>query len=93
MASFSKQKRRLTEAYAFPGFRPQPTVRGVFGDPKACVIDLVRRSKKQPAAAAAGSTTAGTTGVRAEHGICRAVTGGSIWSSRSGVSSARAAVK
>jgi hypothetical protein len=77
MAFLSRQKRRLTEAYAFSGFRPQPTVRGVFGDPKACVIDLVRRSKKRPAAAAAVSTAAGTIGVRAEHEICRAVTGGS----------------
>ena len=43
--------RRLWDAYAFPGFRPRPTVRGVFGDPKARVITLERRSKKRSAAA------------------------------------------
>ena len=45
----------------FPGFRPQPTVRGVFGDPKARVITLARRSKKRSAAAAGECTRAGTT--------------------------------
>jgi hypothetical protein len=32
-------------AYAFPGFRPEGTVRGIFGDPKARIIKLNRRSK------------------------------------------------
>ena len=45
MATSTKRMRRLWDAYAFPGFRPQPTVRGVFGDPKARVIILERRSK------------------------------------------------
>ena len=31
MANSAKRQRRLWDAYAFPGFRPQPTVRGVFG--------------------------------------------------------------
>jgi len=38
MANSAKRQRRLWDAYAFPGFRPQSTVRGVFGDPKARVI-------------------------------------------------------
>ena len=29
------KKRRLEDQYRFPGFRPDPTVRGIFGDPKA----------------------------------------------------------
>jgi len=45
MANKAKRRRRLWDAYAFPGFRPQSTARGVFGDPKARVITLVRRSK------------------------------------------------
>src|SRR4030067_1001213 len=45
-----KPKRLLSDTYAFPGFRPEPMVRGVFGDPKARVIALKRRSKKRPAA-------------------------------------------
>ena len=93
MANSSKRKRRLTDAYAFPGFRPQPMVRGVFGDPKACVIDLVRRSKKHSVAVAAEFKADGTTDVRARRAICPAATGGFTWSSRSGVSCARVAAK
>ena len=64
MAKTSKRKRRLTDAYTFPGFRAQPVVRGIFGDSKACIIDLVRRSKKRNAAAVAGCNRAGTTSAR-----------------------------
>jgi transposase len=47
--------------YSFPGFRPKPTVRGIFGDPKARVIRLERRSKKRRAGAAVACRWAGTT--------------------------------
>jgi hypothetical protein len=43
-----RKNRRLHDAYRFPGFRPEPTVRGLFGDPKACLVRLVRRGKKLP---------------------------------------------
>src|ERR1035437_4503959 len=52
MANSSKRQRRLWDTYTFPGFRPQPTVRGVFGDPKARIITLARRAKKRFAGAA-----------------------------------------
>lgn len=39
--------RRLWDTYRFPGFRPQHTVKGIFGDPKARVVRLVRRGKKR----------------------------------------------
>jgi len=45
MARAAKRSRRLSDTYWFPGFRPEPTVRGIFGDPKALVIGLKRRSK------------------------------------------------
>src|SRR5437868_4641682 len=45
MANSAKRPRRLQDAYAFPGFRPHRIVHGVFGDPKARVIVLVRRSR------------------------------------------------
>jgi hypothetical protein len=45
MATSSKPK-RLADAYRFPGFQPRAMLRGVFGDRKARVITLVRRSKK-----------------------------------------------
>jgi hypothetical protein len=46
MANSSKRRRRLWDTYTFPGFRPQPTVRGIFGDPKARLITLARRANK-----------------------------------------------
>jgi len=45
MATSMKRSQRLLDAYRFPGFRPQATVKGVFGDPKARVVTLVRREK------------------------------------------------
>jgi len=47
MANSAKRRRRLWDAYAFPGFHPQLTVRGVFDDPKARVkIEHARMSTK-----------------------------------------------
>ena len=40
MANSAKRQRRPWNEYAFPGFRPLPTVRGVFGDAKARVITV-----------------------------------------------------
>src|SRR5262252_9234964 len=60
MARTRQRRRRLWDAYCFPGFRPQPTVHGVFGDPKARVIKLKRRSKKRIADAVVVSRWAGT---------------------------------
>src|SRR6185437_528088 len=48
-ASMAKLK-RLLDIYRFPGLVPQPKVRGIFGDPLAVVITLVRRRKKRSAA-------------------------------------------
>ena len=59
MARTAKLRRRLWDAYCFPGFWPEPTVRGIFGDPKARVISLKRRSKN--AAAVGWVRWAGTT--------------------------------
>ena len=44
------RKRRLIEAYEFPGFRPKSIVTGVFGAPGVRVITLVRPGKKTSAA-------------------------------------------
>ena len=49
MAAAGRRRRRLWDAYAFPGFRPERTVRGIFGDPKARIVRLKRRSKKSAA--------------------------------------------
>jgi hypothetical protein len=39
------RKRRLSDAYRFPGFTPFQIVKGIFGDPKARIIILKRRKK------------------------------------------------
>jgi hypothetical protein len=36
----------LWDIYRFPGFYPEHTVCGVYGDPRARVIGLLRRGKK-----------------------------------------------
>jgi hypothetical protein len=90
MVTSTKRKRRLVDAYAFAGFRPQPTVRGIFGDPKACVIDLVRHSKKRPAAVVAEFTTVGTIGARGAFATFPAAIVACICSSRFAAFSARA---
>jgi len=45
MATTWTRQRRLLDAYRFPGYHPQATVKGVFGDFKARVVRLVRRGK------------------------------------------------
>ena len=61
-----KTKTSLRSLYSFPGFQARSRFKsGVKGDPKARVIELVRRQKKAFAPAVAGrspfSTTAGPT--------------------------------
>ena len=41
-----RKRRSLSDLYRFPGCKPKKTVHGVFGDPHARVITLVRRGKK-----------------------------------------------
>jgi hypothetical protein len=41
----SRKRKRLLDAYRFPGFRALEAVRGIFGDPKARVITRVRTQK------------------------------------------------
>jgi hypothetical protein len=38
--------KQLYDLYRFPGFIPEPRIRGVFGDPRAVVVTLRRRRKK-----------------------------------------------
>ncbi len=81
MATLPKHK-RLIDAYRFAGFRPLESVRGIFGDPKAHIVTLVRRSKKLSARSVAERTQVGTTAPRGEFAICPAATRGSISNSK-----------
>jgi hypothetical protein len=52
--------KQLRDLYRFPGFVPQPRIRGIFGDPLAVVITLRRRRKKrfaEPVGTSIGPTT------------------------------------
>lgn len=70
----TRKARRLADAYRFPGFRTLETVQGLFGDPHARLITLVRRGKKRSVGPAGRFTSVGTTGGADGHGICLAGT-------------------
>ena len=74
--------KRLEDAYRFPGFYPKPWVGGIFGDPKARVIRLTRRSKKQFAGCAVENNLVGTIVSCGERVIFLVATPASLWSLR-----------
>jgi hypothetical protein len=77
------KKKRLLDSYRFPGLRPLDEVKGVFGDPLARVVTLVRRSKKHAAECVVESSRVGTTDASGVFAICHVGRSGCIWSSRS----------
>jgi hypothetical protein len=70
--------KQLHDLYRFPGFVPQATMRGVFGDPQAVVITLRRRQKKPSATSAAKRTGPATTSGLDAFAIFPAATSASI---------------
>jgi hypothetical protein len=70
--------KQLYDLYRFPGFVPQPRIRGVFGDPRAVVITLCRRRKKRFALSAAKRTGPTTTSDLDMSGISPVATNVSI---------------
>jgi hypothetical protein len=57
------KRHHLADAYRFKGFRPQAgNMRGVFGEPKARILPLERRSKKHAAGNVALYRVDGMTG-------------------------------
>jgi hypothetical protein len=78
--------RRLWDIYRFPRFHPSNTVLGIFGDPKARVIRLIRRGKKQFVEPAALSIIPSTTGRFAGYETSPAGICASIWRWKFGVS-------
>jgi hypothetical protein len=75
--------RKLLDTYRFPGFRPAQGVTGIFGDPKARVIRLIRRGKKLLAECAAVLILPFTTRRFEESGTCLAGILGFTWRLRS----------
>jgi hypothetical protein len=89
----SRRLRRLWDTYRFPGFRPEPTVVGIFGDPVARIIRLRRRAKKRAAASVGGRIEAGMTRPIDGSATFPAATRASIWNWRFAASNAGAAAK
>ncbi len=58
---FMLKTHELRDAFRFPFFTPTLRVRGVFGDPQAIIVDLVRRQKKRSAAPVDSAVVLGTT--------------------------------
>ena len=42
-----KTGRTLQELFSFPGFRAKQNLRGIFGEPKARIVELIREKKLQ----------------------------------------------
>lgn len=70
--------KQLHDLYRFPGFVPQPHVRGIFGDPMAVVISLKRCRKKRSVASADKPISVIMTSGVDVFAICRVGTSGSI---------------
>jgi len=88
-----RKQRRLSDSYRFPGFKPKQSVTGIFGDPHARVVALVRQGKKLFAVSA--ERPAGLSMIVRPDGSATspAAIPASTWNWRSGVSSAGGAGK
>ena len=67
-----KNREALLDEYRFPGFCPRAEIQGIFGDPRARVIQLKRTQKKRYGAVAAQSIAVITTRRCGGYGICPA---------------------
>lgn len=83
-----RKPRRLADTYTFPGFQPLAYVQGIFGDPQARLITLVRRTKKRSAARVVRRIGPGTTAGNVACGTFRAEIFGSTSRWRGGEFSA-----
>ena len=87
------RKKTLSDSYRFPGFTPQRTVIGIFGDSNARVIRLTRRGKKQFVASVARFTGPFTIIRSSGSVIFLLAMPASIWNYRYDESSAGGAVR
>lgn len=88
-----RKHKRLTDAYRFPGFTPLQMVKGVFGDPKARVIQHKRRQKKRSVQSAVSRRKAFTTTRCDVSAIFPVATGVCMWNWRFDASGAQGARK
>ena len=78
-----RKNKQLWDLYRFPGFSPEHTLCGIFGDPRSRVIALIRRGKKLFVAPVAVAIMPSTTGKSAGFATCLVETCGFIWKWRS----------
>lgn len=80
--AISRKPKYILDVYRFPFFRPLEKIRGLFGDSKARIITLVRRSKKQSATPVAKLSLVGTTKSFDAFATFPVATHASIWRSK-----------
>jgi len=75
-----KTKKSFSEIYSFPGFRARAKFKkGILGDPKARIVELVRRQKKRFVQPAVNLPEVTTINVSTGSEISPAGIYGSIW--------------
>ena len=85
-----KRAHTLSALFSFPGFRARSRLQGIFGDPHARLVVLVRRKKRRCAPAAGPATAPSMIARCAECGIPMPPGGASTWPLSSGGWPARA---
>ena len=85
-----KRIQTLSALFSFPGFRARSRLHGVFGDPHARLVTLVRRKKRRCARVVERGTGPSTTARRAGCGILMPPAGASTWRLSNGAWRARA---
>ena len=88
-----EKHKRLSDFYRFPGFSPEHIVSGVFGDPHARVLGLVRRGKKVSVEAVVRFAMPFTTERFGEFAIFPVVASAFFWKWKSAESLAKGAGK
>ena len=73
------KKKRLRDEYRLPGYSPKAEIKGIFGDPKARVIQLERTQKKRYAGVVEKFIGVITTRKYVRCGIYRVVMHGFTW--------------
>lgn len=77
-----QKNKQLWDLYRFPGFVPEHTMSGIFGDARARVIGLIRRGKKQFVVPVGVSIIPSTTGKSGGFATCPVGRCGFIWTWR-----------
>ena len=81
-----QRTKTLSALFSFPGFRARGQLQGIFGDPHARLVVLVRRKKRRCAPAAGPDPGRSTTVRRVGCGIPMRPAGASTWRLSSGES-------